>query len=333
VTWISCGRPACPPISCSFWRTPSARRAAWRTLRTNRLCDPASDARQPTLLYPVRCIRRKNVLEAGLLLKLSDVPVRLIVTLPGVSRPERAYSRMVRDAFRDGLIPGEFSTGTRRKDLSVEELAAACDAVASSSVQEGFGYLFVQALQWGLPLIARRLDTVPGRDQIYDGYPASFYDSLLCPLEAAERQSVLRRYHARLGRLGRIAPAAILVKLESTLRDSFSRDAVDFSLLDPSLQLRLLAAAGEDSDFRTAMRKLNTGLAENLQTCLSERPSDRAQTVDRIFGFEAYASRFDRLLESFDRPAEPETLPDPQQVQAGMRAAFLDTDHLRLLLG
>jgi hypothetical protein len=293
---------------------------------------PASDARQPTLLYPVRCIRRKNVLEAGLLLRLTDVPLRLIVTLPGVSRTERGYSRMVRDAFREGLIPGEFATGVLRKDLSLEQLAAACDAVASSSVQEGFGYLFIQALQWGLPLIARRLETVPGREGMYDGYPASFYDNLLCPLESGERQAVLRRYHAKLGRLGKTAPAGILEKLESTLRDSFSRDAVDFSLLDPSRQLRLLAAAGEDSDFRSAMRKLNTGLADRLQKCLSERPSDRARDVDRLFGFAAYASRFDRLLESFDRPAERGAPSDPRRVQAGMRTAFLDASHLRLLL-
>ena len=292
----------------------------------------ASDARKPTLLYPVRCIRRKNVLEAGLLLKLTDAALRLVVTLPGVSRTEKAYSALVRDAFRAGLIPGEFGIGATGKDPGLQQLAASCDAVVSSSVQEGFGYLFIQALQWGLPLIARRLETAPGWQGMYDGYPASFYDNLLCPLEQGERQAVLRRYHAKLGRLGKTAPAGTVESVESNLRHAFSLDAVDFSLLDPPLQLRLLRAAGEDSDFRSAIRKLNSSLAENLQTCLSARPSDRAQDVDSFYGFEAYASRFDGLLESFDRPAQTGVSTDPQRVQAGMRTAFLDARHLRLLL-
>jgi hypothetical protein len=293
---------------------------------------PDSDPQHPTLLYPVRSIRRKNVLEAGMLLHLTDIPLRLIVTLPGVSRPEATYSKAVQGAFGSGLIRGEFGTGAQRADLSLGWLAAACDMVVSSSVQEGFGYLFIQALQWGLPLLARRLDTAPDPHGLYDGYPASFYSDLLCPLGPGEKASLLRRYGDKLRRIRKLAPAEVVERLGDELRQAFARDAVDFSFLDLPMQMRLLAAAAKRSGFRTELRNLNSDLAANLQALLSERPRPRLQAVDESFGLAAYASRVDRLLDSFDQPTAEETTGRPEDVQKNMRAAFLDAHHLRLLL-
>ena len=71
----------------------------------------------PILLYPVRAIRRKNVLEAALLARVLDEPANLIVTLKGESDQEKGYSSAVEGAFRDGSIPGVWcpeSTGDAR---------------------------------------------------------------------------------------------------------------------------------------------------------------------------------------------------------------------------
>ena len=324
------------PESCLFLlenpvaRPETAPRHEDRRALRSRL-SPGSDPAHPTLLYPVRCIRRKNVLEAGLMLRLVDAPLRLIVTLPGVSDAERAYSNLVEGAFRSGLIPGELSAGLRLADLGVDQMAAACDIVVCSSVQEGFGYLFVQALQWGLPLLARRLDTTPGSDGLYDGYPAHFYTSFPCPVEAAERKALQTRYGAKLKRLTKLAPADAVGKLNAELQRIFAFDAVDFSFLDPALQLRLLRAAAEKSDFRSELKRRNQGLAVNLEALLAERPQPRIQAVDQSFGLAAYASRVDHLLESFDHPAAQAQGAHPAKVQQRMRAAFLDAHHLRLL--
>ena len=57
------------------------------------------------LFYPVRSIRRKNILEAGLIASASEEAVNLIVSLPGVSSQERQYSDLCAESFSNGLIP------------------------------------------------------------------------------------------------------------------------------------------------------------------------------------------------------------------------------------
>jgi hypothetical protein len=292
---------------------------------------PGADPGHATLLYPVRSIRRKNVLEAGILLRLLDVPLRLIVTLPGVSKPEKAYSETVEDAFRRGLIPGEIGAGVRRADLRIEQLAAACDLVVSSSVQEGFGYLFVQALQWGLPLLARRLETIPGADGLYDGYPAFFYGDVRCPLDASDTARLLERYRDKLRRIRGFLPAGAEESMEKELAGRFAQGPADFSFLDPLLQMQLLEAAAERSGYRQAVREENAALARGLDGLLAEQPAARARAVEERFGLPAYASRVRRLLDSFARegPETPEG--EPARVQQKMRAAFARAEHVRLL--
>ena len=312
---------------------PSADQTEWgddrRAIRS--LLFPDANPLHQTLLYPVRSIRRKNVLEAAMLLHLVDLPLRLIITLPGVSRPERAYSALVERAFHTGIIPGELGTGIRRSDLNVGQLAAACDMVVSSSVQEGFGYLFVQALQWGLPLLARRLETIPGPRRLYEGYPASFYAGFSCPLDAPERAALLTRYRDKLHRIRRFLPAEAVERLENELSEALAGDAVDFSYLDPQLQMRLLAAAAEQSDFRSALRTMNGGLAKSLHAFLAERPPARTREVEQSFGLSAYASRVDQILESFDGPSEGASAAPPADIQERMRAAFARAQYARLL--
>ncbi len=291
---------------------------------------PHADPRQSTLLYPVRAIRRKNVLEAGMLLRLVDIPLRLVVTLPGISKPERAYSSLVENAFGDGLIAGEFAAGVRRFDLRLERMAAACDLVLSSSVQEGFGYLFVHALQWGLPLLARRLETIPGPDALYEGYPARFYDGLACPLTPAERSDLLLRYREKLKRINRLLPPGATENLDAELTRILAKETVDYSFLDASHQERLLAAARQ-SDYRSAFRDLNRDLAGSLDALLSQRPQDRAQAVHARFGPAAYAARVDGLLESFGRPVPQPSAVPPDKVQERVRGAFARADQMRLL--
>jgi glycosyltransferase involved in cell wall biosynthesis len=292
---------------------------------------PDADPSVQTLLYPVRSIRRKNVLEAGMLLRLSDAPLRLVVTLPGQSGQEKAYSALVEDAFQSGLIPGEFGAGIRRSDLRVERFASGCDMVVSSSVQEGFGYLYVQALQWGLPIVARSLETAPNTDGIYDGYPAYLYGSLRCPIEASERTGLLSRYRRKARRISRLLRSCAAPDVEEEIGRILAEDAMDYSYLDPPLQKRYLEAAAGSSDFRSALRRSNNELALRFDALLSARPAARIQAIEKRFGLSAYASRIAGLLDSFERPDPDPPSVDPTEVQNGVRTAFCRAEYMRLL--
>ncbi len=84
----------------------------------------------PLLLYPVRTVRRRNVLEAGLL-----------VSLPGLKRTEIVYSRLVEQCFHEGLIPGLWGIGEDLAEagLSFRDTVQASDLVVSTAVRDGCG--------------------------------------------------------------------------------------------------------------------------------------------------------------------------------------------------
>ena len=111
----------------------------------------------PSLLYPVRSIRRKNALEAGLISVLASPRANLLLTLPGTSEQEKPYSDLVYRCFQNGSAPGAFPTA---QEVPFLQIISFSDLIVSSSVQEGFGYLFINTVQWQKPLLARSIDII-----------------------------------------------------------------------------------------------------------------------------------------------------------------------------
>ncbi len=292
---------------------------------------PADDPELLTLLYPVRAIRRKNVLEAGLLTLLMSRPARLLVTLPGVSAAEREYSNLAGGCFASGLVRGELGIGERRPEIGLETLAQASDLIVSSSIQEGFGYLFVQSLQWGLPLLARHLDTMEGFDDMLEGYPARFYSALLVPLEAAERARLRERYAAKMASLEALLPKPLLLNLQADLSEMLAKSLVDFSYLDPQLQRVLLERAVDSQDWREAVRKANRSIIEHIDDLLLDMPRPQTMKVDGLFGPAAYTQRLHRLLDSFRQPGHTSVAADPAAIQLAVRNSFATREHMRFL--
>ena len=168
------------------------------------------------LLYPIRAIRRKNVFEAALISRLAGNDTQLAVTLPGTSETERAYSALVQEAFRKGLIRGFWRIGEKLDEIGIsfEELVGASDMLIASSVQEGFGFSYIQAVLWNKPLTARYLDILEGFSSVFRNYPALFYSKLYCPLDLKSRKLLREEYKIKIGRLRDIISDAALEKLD-----------------------------------------------------------------------------------------------------------------------
>ena len=165
-------------------------------------------------LYPVRSIRRKNVLEGGFITALMENPVNLVVTLPGISPQEKPYSDLSEKAFTEGLIPGFWGTGLLPEEsgITYRDMIQGADCIFSSSVQEGFGYMYLNAIVWNKPLIARHLDIMGGFLPLFTHYPSHLYQTVKIPDNRELKKALKRDYNNRffINQTGNAVPASEL---------------------------------------------------------------------------------------------------------------------------
>ncbi len=286
----------------------------------------------PLFFYPVRAIRRKNVFEAALIARLLDRQVNLMVTLPGTSRLEAPYSTLVEKGYRNGIIRGIWNIGAdlEQVGLQFEDLIGASDLLLSSSIQEGFGYLFINALQWGLPLAARDLDILTGMKELFSDYPVFFYENILCPLPIGERQKLLSSYEQKVRGLQGVLPAEEIARLKKEFHSLFEQELIDFSYLPAELQLRLLSGL-ESEQARSHFRRVNKNLIVRIQALLHAQAPNKEREVEDRFGHKRYAFTFKRILNALLNPGKLNHAVDPEKIQPEIIKHFARKEHLRLL--
>lgn len=262
---------------------------------------PACRPEAPLLFYPVRTIRRKNILEAGALARLLEA--NLIVTLPGVSEQEKAYSDRIEEAYRSGLIPGFWGIGQslEEKGFRFEELWDGADLVCSSSVQEGFGYLFVNAVKQKKPFLARFLFAVEGFSEIFAGYPHHFYRRFTLPIDAKTKQAVIRRYRKRIDLLVRKIPRLSLFYEKA---EELFREEPDFSFLPVSVQADCLQKLASDRGYFRECFERNRELLEEGKRLLASPVIPESKAGDDLFLPASFRRKVEGILDSFQYSAE-----------------------------
>ena len=278
-------------------------------------------------LYPVRIRRRKNVLEAGLLARMAgDAAVG--VTLPASSAAEASYHRLACALFRDGTLPGRIGFGEqpRFRARSLRALAAGADAVVSSSIEEGFGYQYLHARQWGLPLIARDVDAIDGFRDLLHPPSTVLYDRLQCPLPRAERWYLAGRYRARLRRLRPFVPQATLDEVADQVAAATAGPLVDYSYLSVELQ-RAVAVRCNSACELNRHRTANADLIERVRAVRPPQdPDPTDDLLERRFGAAAFAARAEEALSW-----QPSGNGDGMADAASVAARFAAAPHQRLL--
>lgn len=274
---------------------------------------PGFKSSAPTWLYPVRSIRRKNILEAGLIARCH--PFNLIVSLPGVSSTEKAYSSIITKAFRSGKIPGVWGTGTAQNAPSLDDLVTISDGIISSSVQEGFGYQFIHSLLWNKPLLARRIpvlgDIVPYMDQ----HPHFLYSRFFVLVDTGARKELFGAYRRNITNLKKIIPSLITEKALQELENL--HEVWDFSLLSVKEQVKLLHRSSPG-----LIRSLNSHIFQIpvLQDTPAPFPEDH-------FGTSAFAQKFMHIIQDTAQQKGGDTMLSLQ----GMLDMFTELSHFRLL--
>lgn len=298
---------------------------------------PAFDPDAPILLYPVRTIRRKNVLETGLLATILPQRANLVVTLPGVSHAEKKYSEIVEYAYREGLVAGLWGIGRRIEEAGIgfDELQRGADAIVSSSVQEGFGFQYITPLLLGIPLVARRLDIMGDVESLYDGRPHTLYDEIHVPVTGptlSGPHALLRfRYTERIDRLRTALPEPVIARLLDELETLLSGDTIEYSYLPAEMQLAILRDVATTPSFKEEVRSINRSLIDNAASTAATTTHPAVDLVGDALGPLRFAAAAERVLTAA-RPEPPTARPESgKRIEESLLSAFAQLQYQRLL--
>lgn len=287
---------------------------------------------QPYMLYPVRAIRRKNIAEAALIAALSEK--NLIVTLPGISETEKEYSRKCETIFTEGLSPGMFGIGYAIGEfgISFEELISSSSMIISSSVQEGFGYLFLNSMNWGKPLFAKNLDILDSFKKSFEGYPSLFYNRFSVPLETEEKETLEMLYRKKSDRLSECFSPSVLTDLNAQFHQIINCDYTDFSYLSLDMQINILKKIKEDYDFLKKCRKINQSHIKIINNFFEMEINPNHEIIEENWSYPAYNKKTEEILNFFGRKApKTDQIHQNPPIYETMQSRFQTVEYLRVL--
>ena len=209
------------------------------------------------LMYPVRTIKRKNVIEAMLITALLNCfqidngysathpYAALIVTLPANSKQHYQYSRMIQKLFSKKAI-GLWGIGLALNNLHItyHELIASSHAIISSSVQEGFGFTMFEALLSQKPFISRTIPTLQLSAPYFDNNQLQQYDTIRCPwhlpILSKNKNILYKHYLSQKNRISLSYSQATVQRVHKEIEHMFAQPYIDFSCLTCALQKNIL---------------------------------------------------------------------------------------------
>ena len=249
-----------------------------------------NEADKPIVLYPIRAIRRKNIGEAILLSMFLKPDRHVAVTLPPNSRPDIMSYRGWKKFTGNLGLNVAFDQGVNR---NFETLVMSAESLISTSINEGFGFSFLEPWLFGKLLWGRRLADVC-RDFESNGIRLPhLYSGLYVPLEWIGLQNFRDKWHDCVIKAGALFNFSFAT---SHLQDAFdlitADGVIDFGLLDESFQKRvILRLATHDRD-TARMIQINPFLAEpGTVTSKSSLIAANRQAVLASYGPNRYCKK------------------------------------------
>lgn len=144
------------------------------------------DSASPALVFaPIRGIRRKNLGELLLLSAIAPPGCRFAVSRAPRDPDALAIHQTWRDFAKRHRLPADFDVTDKKAprfgaDPSFDSWIQHATHIVSTSIEEGFGLPFLEAIAWRKPLIGRKLPVAGGL------HASSLYDRLLVPADWVE---------------------------------------------------------------------------------------------------------------------------------------------------
>ena len=274
---------------------------------------PFSEATSPLLLYPVRGIRRKNLGEFCLLAALAPEKSRFVLALPpGKSSSCAGYRNWVTIAEKQKLPVQLGAVGVNPPsasgDSSFQAWTRASTHFISTSIAEGFGLTFLEAVAFGRPLVGRDLPeiTTDFRDQGI--HLPSLYSGLLIPRSWVDERRLQSLLETHLQHLYQSYGERLTGSLvNETANSLFGGELLDFGNLPETIQLEIIPRALTSPDKFLCRDSGNLIPASQwLKTALRRQSGNRPEDLDP-WSLTAFANAHKNLYDSLThcRAASP----------------------------
>ena len=227
------------------------------------------------VLYPVRAIRRKNIGEALLLSLYLPPEQSLFITQPPNSSADLPSYRDWKDFAASHHLPARFEMGTQRPFMS---LLTSADWILTTSITEGFGFVFLEPWSVGKELKGRLLpDTC--QDFIDNGIVLPhLYRGIQLPMEWWGKERILDRFAGCLASNRRAYGSFWPRHWEDECLQALQQSTgIDFGMLDEAFQRECLNRVCRDPDRHQELLERNPSLA----TMLTAPPSRSAIAHNR----------------------------------------------------
>ena len=284
------------------------------------------------MLYPVRCIRRKNIGEALLWSALAEGRVTVGLTLAPLNPAERRNYCRWREFAESLDLPCLFDVGGPDGLGYLENLAAA-DSILTTSVAEGFGLVYLESWTVGCPLVGRDLPEITA-DFVAAGveYPWTS-PALLVPIAwvgKREFQDSLIKTYARSLAAYRRLPANEL-KTREKASELLQGEEIDFGRLSGQQQQQVIRKVHTEVAAAGAVRQLNPWIEGALMAnrdSASDVIQRNAMAVQDGFSLEVSGRRLHSLYQLIRRsPVEDHTF--GLQRDDSILDSFLDLTRLQ----
>lgn len=201
----------------------------------------------PIILYPVRTIRRKNILEAILFARIYKEKFNLFVTLPANSLKEREYENIIEKSFKNKNFNGIW--GISKKFPQYYETIINYSALfLSTSVLEGFGLMFIEAFAQNKLFFARKINVLKDFPFVKN---ENVYENLYVPFDEVAKKRYYNLYFNKINSL------PVEKEEKEKLMDKFfnllSNDYLDFSFFTYYDQYKIV----QDVGFINEIKKIN----------------------------------------------------------------------------
>ena len=241
----------------------------------------------PTVLYPVRGIRRKNIGEALLLSLFSPGDIPLAITLPPNSPLDHAVYDKWQGYAKKNRLNVLFEASSH---FDFKALVANAHFLITTSITEGFGFAFLEPWTAGKMLTGRKLPDICTDFEAKGINLDHLYDHLFVPMGWLDRDDLEKRWkrcvQSAFGRYGAEIDESFLANgFEQITRNG----RIDFSMLSEPFQQGVMDRLINNANDRDEFKKINPVLSQfgNFDAFNQEIESNR-KTVSRRFNQNAY---------------------------------------------